>query len=242
MILLNRNADRTFTPLADKYLVREYVSSRIGAQYLVKLIWHGHDPGKIPFAALPEKCVIKTNHGSGGHLFAKGDVNRAQIIEHLRKALKENYYWHAREFQYFDIVPRILIEELLDDGEAIGLLDFRCWCFNGVVELIQVDNPSHSINPFYDRSWDRLALSHREGDYPSSQIPRPANLDELLSVAESLSAGIDFVRVDLYDIKGQIYFGELTFTPRAGIYDFRPESWDAALGAKWRPSEARRAS
>lgn len=240
MIFLDRSGDRAFTDLTDKYLVRDYVSKRIGEKYLVKLIWQGQDPRKIPFDTLPEKCVIKTNHGSGGHLFVKGDVDRARVIDHFRKALKENYYWRAREFQYFNIVPRIMIEELLDDGEPMGPLDFRCWCFNGAVELIQVDNRSYSINPFYDRPWQRLDLSHREGDYPLAEIPKPGNLDELLSVAETLSAGFDFVRVDLYNIRGRIYFGELTFTPRAGIYSFKPESWDAALGAKWRQGEVSR--
>jgi hypothetical protein len=236
MISMDRARDTTFTERADKYLVRDYVLKKVGEKHLVKLIWHGTDPRRIPFEALPDRCVIKTNHGSGGHLLVSGPVDRAAAIKHFNELLKENYYWHSREYQYYKIEPRILIEELIDDGVCLGPLDFRFWCFHGVTELIQVTNHANSIIAFYDAKWSKLNLSHRIGSFQDAQTARPANLSEMLAIAEALARDFDFVRVDLYNARGQIYFGELTFTPRAGIFNFEPKEWDEILGAKWRLS------
>jgi len=233
MIALERTSDRTLTPLVDKYLVRDYVRARVGPEYLVELLWHGKDPAEIPFDTLPAAYVIKTNHGSGGHVFVRGQVDRARVIARFQAASRENYYWRSREFQYFHIHPQALIEELLDDGVSGGPLDYRCWCFHGEVRLVQVDNHGYGRLEFYDRQWNRQELRHRAGGSEATSTAKPANLSELIEVARALSRGIDFVRVDLYNISGKIYFGELTFTPRAGLFRFQPEPWDATLGSWW---------
>jgi hypothetical protein len=139
---------------------------------------------------------------------------------------------HTYEYQYHDIVRQILIEEMLDDGEEDGPLDYRFWCFDGKIEVIQVDNNSHSINPFYDPIWQRIPGGYRTG-VRETVIGRPENLEEMMSVASRLSRGIDFVRVDLYDLKNRIVFGEMTFTPKAGKAKFDPPSWEDRLGEAW---------
>jgi hypothetical protein len=231
MILVNRHGNPVFTRLADKYLVRDYIRHKIGEKYLVNLIWHGKDPSEIPFIKLPARFVIKANHGSGKNIVVNGAFDQVQIIKQLSGWLQNNYYWTAREYHYYKIRPQILIEEFLDDGEPQGPLDYRFWCFNGRPELIQIDNHSHNINPFYNSEWKRLALQYREND--ECEITKPDNLQEMLLIASKLSADFDFVRIDLYKIKGQIYFGEFTFTPVAGKLRFKPESWDLMLGQKW---------
>jgi hypothetical protein len=234
MISMHR-ADVSFiTALADKYLVRNYVRTRVGEGHLIKLLWQGTKAEDIPFDTLPDKYMIKTNHQSGGGVLVDGGVDRQAVIGHFRKALKENYYWQARENQYYSIIPRIIIEEFIDDGCAFGPLDYRVWCFHGIPEIIQFDNHIHSIDPSYDKEWNKLEFTHRSRKFDDCDIARPANLAEMLSVAAKLSEGIDFVRVDLYNARGRIYFGELTFTPRAGILRFKPEAWDEILGEKWR--------
>src|SRR5262245_20349025 len=140
MIWINRNGHPVFTRLADKYRVRDYVTAKLGPQYLVKLLWHGIDPHKIPFDTLPEQYVIKTNHWSGDKVVVRGGVDHREIIEHFSKILGQSYYWVCREYYYHAIPPQVLIEELLDDGEPKGPLDYRFWCFDGVPELIQVTN------------------------------------------------------------------------------------------------------
>lgn len=232
MINVNRDGDERFTRLADKYLARDYVREKVGESYLIELLWSGTDPEKIPFDSLPPRCVIKTNHGSGGNIILDGAVDRDEVKRKLKRWLKQNYYWGAREYHYYYIPRRILVETFLEDGEQNGPLDYRFWCFEGKPEVIQVDNHAHDINPFYDTNWNKLDMSYREG-FKECDIKKPENFDEMLRVAAALSAEFDFVRVDLYNLKGQIYFGELTFTPRAGRIVFKPESWDLYLGEKW---------
>ena len=144
-----------------------------------------------------------------------------------------NINLHNYEYHYFSISPRILVEEFIEDGELDGPLDYRFWCFDGVPELIQVDNHAHSRMSSYDTSWNKLDLHYRK--YPEIRdIQKPKNFDQMLTVAAKLSRDFDFVRVDLYNSHGQIFFGEFTFTPFGGRFPLKPESWDLRLGQKWR--------
>ena len=232
MVLLNRHKDTRFTHFTDKCLARDHVRQRIGDGYLTKLVWHGADPRRIPFDHLPPRCIAKTNHGSGGNIILTPSTDRREAIRKLCRWLNENFYWAGREYQYYDIRPQILIEELLDDGQPDGPLDYRFWCFDGKPELIQIDDRTHGINPFYDTSWNKLPLHYREG-FKDFDIGPPKGLRDMLEVAAKLSSGFDFVRIDLYNVFGRIYFGEFTFTPVGGRLRLRPESWDKVLGRKW---------
>jgi len=234
MIALNRRQNPNFTQLTeltDKYTARAYVGSKVGEQHLLKLLWHGEDPSAIPFDTLPAEYVIKPNHASGQVIVVKGKADRADIISKLSVWLKRNYYWGGREYQYFHIKPRVIIEEYLKNQDGSGPLDYRFWCFKGIPEVIQVDNHAHDINPFFDTKWNLLDLYYREGAARPA-IAKPINFEQMILIASQLSAGFDFVRVDLYNVDGEIYFGEFTFTP-AGALKLRPESWDLTLGKKW---------
>jgi len=232
MVLISRYGNPVLTRLSDKFLVRDYVEHKIGEKYLIKLLWSGVDPSDIPFDGLPPKCIVKTNNGSGRNLIIQHAIHRQHVIEKLRMWLNENYHWVLREYQYYKIEPRIIIEEFLDDGRPDGPIDYRFWCFAGNPAMVQIDNSLHTIDLFYDIDWNLLQLRHRERNTECG-IPRPPNFAEMVSVASELSAEFDFVRVDLYNLNGGIKFGELTFTPRAGNIQFRPSSWDVFLGRKW---------
>jgi hypothetical protein len=233
MVTWNRgDMPSRFTQLADKYAVREYVASRVGEEYLIKLLWHGENPCAIPFDMLPAEYVVKPSHAGGQVIIVKGEVNREDIIRTLSGWLASNYYWQAREYQYYGIQPRIVIEEYLKTENASGLLDYRFWCFGGVPEVIQVDNHSHDINPFFDVQWNQLDLYYRP-KATRSFVPKPKNFERMVELASRLSEGIDFVRVDFYNIEGKIYCGELTLTPVGGIFTFTPQHWDSKLGEKW---------
>jgi hypothetical protein len=233
-ILSNRAGRSRFTQFVDKYAVREYVAGKIGDKHLVKLLWHGQDPQAIPFDALPREYVIKSNHASGQVIVVKGEADRPNITDKASMWLQTNYYWGGREYQYFDIRPRIMIEEYLRSHDGHGPLDFRFWCFGGCPEVIQVDNHAHDINPFFDAQWNLLDLHYRQGA-PRPALLRPPNLEEMISIASRLSAPFGFVRVDLYNVDSKIYFGEMTFTP-AGSLTIQPKSWDLRLGMKWNMS------
>jgi hypothetical protein len=232
MVAINRNGNKEYTRLADKYLAREFVKERIGQEHLIDLLWTGTRPEDIPFDSLPEKCIIKTNHGSGGNIVVNGKVDRHDTIRTVKRWLKQNYYWIADEYHYDAIPRRLLVEQLLNDGESNGPLDYRFWCFGGKPAIIQVDNHLHDINPFFDVDWNLLELSYRRKFRPCT-IRQPQNFDKMLEVASRLAAGFDFVRVDLYNVNGKIYFGEMTFTPVGGRFVFNPPSWDDKLGALW---------
>ena len=231
MIELNRNSDDRFGRFADKFTVRDYIRETIGECYLTQLFWSGIDPSKIPFNSLPAKCIIKTNHGCGGHIVYNPAMDRCVIVAHLRKNLADNYFWAMREYQYYNIRPRVIIEELLDDGFENGPLDYRIWCFDGKPEIIQVDNHTHSINPFYSLDWTKLPIHYRA--IGLEEIPKPVNLGEMIEVASKLSKGFDFVRVDLFNVKGRVVFGEMTLAPAAGSLKIDPPEWDLWLGEKW---------
>jgi hypothetical protein len=215
MIWVNRNGHPVFTRLADKYRVRDYVTAKLGPQYLVKLLWHGVDPRKIPFDTLPEQYVIKANHMSGGNVVVRGAADHREIIEHFSKMLRQSYYWQHREYHYHAILPKVMIEELLDDGKPKGPLDYRFYCFDGEPAFIQVTNSDQSINQFHDPQWKALDLHTRAVE--NCSIVQPDNLEQMLAAGSTLAAGFDFVRVDLYDMCGQVRFGEMTFTPGAGL-------------------------
>jgi hypothetical protein len=204
----------------------------VGERYLTRLYWQGFDPRRIPFDDLPERYVIKTNHGSGQVIFVNSTVNKEEVFAKLDRWLRINYYWRGREFQYFGIRPRVFIEEYLDDSVDGGPLDYRFWCFNGSPEVIQVDNHRHDINPFFDLNWNLLDLHYRTAAV-RQHVAKPPNFDEMLQVASALSAEFDFTRVDLYNINGRICFGELTFTPVGGGLRLTPSAWDERLGQIW---------
>jgi hypothetical protein len=232
MIDVNRRGDAVMTALSDKYLVRDYVAYRVGAQCLPNLYWHGTEPAEVPFDNLPRRYVLKTNHGCGQVIKVDGAPDRRAARARLARWLRSDYYWESREYQYSGIRPRILAEEYVDDGHEDGPLDYRFYCFEGEPALIQVGDHSHSVHHFYDLEWKRLSIRVRESkaEYP---IERPASLALMTDVARQLSMGLDFVRVDLYGIGDRALFGEMTFTPNAGFRPFQPKNHEYAIGELW---------
>ncbi|MFO0698454.1 MAG: ATP-grasp fold amidoligase family protein [Nitrospira sp.] len=232
MISWNRRVNPLFTQLTDKYAVRTHVAGTIGDEYLIKLLWHGENPLTIPFDRLPAQYVMKPSHTSQQVIVVKERAERANLISRASDWLTSNYYWNAREYQYYRITPRVMIEECLQNPDGSLPLDYKLWCFNGVPELIQVITHTRDMSAFFDRAWTLLDLSNKEGR-SQRPITKPTNLEEMIAIASKLSVGFGFVRVDLYNVKGRVYFGELTFTPTAGHMKLQPDSWDAALGKKW---------
>jgi protein associated with RNAse G/E len=231
MVSQQRRADPRLTACTDKYLVRDYVRSVLGDDYLIPLYWHGTDPARIPFDSLPSQYVVKSNHASSHVIRVDGEVRRDEVVAQATAWMRENYYWVWREEQYYRIRPRILVEGYLDDGYAAGPLDYRFYCFSGEPALIQVSDHVLDLHVFFDTDWHTLDVRFREGG--TYDVAQPPNLDEMISAAVALARPFDFVRVDLYNLHGDIRFGELTFTPSAGHRLFEPEPVEQALGQLW---------
>jgi hypothetical protein len=221
------------TICADKLAVREYVRDKIGAQYLIPLLWHTESPSDLCSDNMPDRSfVVKTNHDSGGVLLVKDktSVDWSHIRKSFAKQLKTNYYHRTKEWQYKNIKPCILIEELLLDRNQNIPVDYKIHCFNGKVSFIQIDSDrqkDHTRN-IYDSDWNLLDCRWLYEN--SAEASKPEMLKEMKSLAESIAKDFRYVRVDFYNISSKVYFGEITFHPESGFGKFEPSRWDKHFG------------
>ncbi len=219
----------------DKLKVREYVRQKIGDQVLSEIYWVGEDPGEIPFDELPTSFVLKTNHGCGYNIFVQDQSNldKSSAIEKLSKWLGINYGEEVLEWAYKHIQRRVYAEELLLDEAGTIPADYKFFVFAGKAAIVLICSDRHN-NPkwdFYDFDWNHLLVTP---DYPYSEedIRKPANLCIMRKYAETLGSGFDFVRVDLYDLKSRVVFGEMTYYPGSGFTNY-DQSYDEWLGSLW---------
>ena len=232
--LYNRRPE--YTQMVDKYAVKEYVAQVIGKEYIIPTIGVWDKFGQIDFSALPERFVLKTTHGGGGGGVAicnnKEYFDTAEAKRKLEKSLSADIYRNLREWPYKNVKKRIIAEKYIQDNDG-KLKDYKFFCFNGRVEFFKIDFDrfvGHHAN-YYDRNGQLLPFG--ESDYrPISQknLAIPQNLAAMIDIAEKLSAGIPFLRVDLYNVDAKIYFGELTFFPASGFGRISPEQYDCIIG------------
>ena len=251
-IPLNLDAPRTFcekiqclklsadtpllTRLTDKYAVRDWVAARIGAKHLIPLLGVWSRAEDVDFAALPQRFVLKANHGS--HMIRvvqdKASLNITTVRAEMSRWLTTNYAFKmSPQMQYANIPRRIVAEEYVENGDG-ELHDWKVWCFKGRAHYVEfMSRKDKRLRFVYlDREW-RLAPFRYSNvhDEPLPPPPKPDNLDELLRLAEALAAGFEFVRVDFYRIDDGTYlFGEMTFSPAGGNGQFTPPEWNAKLG------------
>jgi len=229
--LYDRNSK--YKLLSDKFLVRKYVSQKIGDVYLNQLIAVYSSPEDIDFNELPNQFVLRMAHGSGWNIICH-DKNQLDIEECRKKLFhwsKQDYYHLGREWVYKKIKPRILCEKFLSGDPKLGLLDYKIFCFHGNPKYIQVDidrYTNHSRD-FYDVNWKKQYFSIMYPLY-KHDIPRPKHLDKMLEISKILADKIPFCRVDLYSFQETVLFGEITFYPGCGFEKFYPSIMDEKLG------------
>jgi hypothetical protein len=226
-----------WTQLQDKHTAREYVRARIGKGALPRLYWVTKDPADIPFDELPQKFVVKPNHGSGWIVLVpdKARVNRPELVETCRGWLRQNYYYYFHERHYKSIVPCIMVEEYIDDGTGLPATQYRLHVFGGRVELISVVPGGSSDIHRYRRPADVTGrwTDVRGSDNNAQDLDPPPHIATMIEYAEALSTGLDYIRVDLYDTPDKVYFGELTPTTGAGMTPFGSREIDLCLGKLW---------
>ena len=205
----------------------------IGEEYLIPIcgIWDSVED--IDFEALPEKCVLKCTHDSGSVAIVDKNTNREEVKKKLKKWLAADYYLRGREWPYKNVKRRVIGEMFMEDPTTIGLNDYKFMCFNGEPQMLMVCSERTEMGPkvtFLDLDWNRLPF---ERHYPASDRPieKPKNFDLMIDICKKLAVGMPFVRVDLYEIKGKVYFGELTLYPGCGFEEFRPDEWDEKVGS-----------
>ena len=223
--------------VADKWRVREYVESKGLKEILNDALYAGDDPDEIPFEDLPDRFVIKANHGSRWNMFVRDKelVNSAEIEEQCKKWLGQRWSVtaHSHEKHYDTIPPKIIVERYIEDNEYGFPLDYKFFCFHGKVHFIRVFFGRHRDKKVLtlDASWQVMDIMREPAYLGSAEVP--SHLEEMIRVAECLSADFDFIRVDLYSPDdAKIVFGELTLSPANANVRLRREC-DFKMGKLW---------
>jgi hypothetical protein len=224
-----------YTSLVDKSLVKEYVSKIIGCNHVIPTLGVWNKFEEIDFSQLPNQFVLKCTHDSGGLVICKdkSKLNIECAKKTIKKALKSKYYRSYREWPYKNVVPRIIAETYMED-ESGELKDYKFFCFDGKVKALFIASDRQKKDEdtkfdFFDRDFNHLPFTN---GHPNARVqPRkPQMYEEMLGLAETLSKGFPHVRVDLYEVGKQIYFGEMTFFHWSGFVPFNPEEWDYKFG------------
>jgi hypothetical protein len=222
----------SYSHLADKYEVRQFIINRIGEEYLNELYGSYDSADEIDFNNLPERFVIKATHGSGWNLICKdkSQLNPTETKRLLNSWLKVNYYNLGKEKIYKNIKPRLVVEEYLEDKNK-QLLDYKFFCFKGIPKYVQIDVDRYTNHTrcFYDMDWKKEAFTVHFPFY-EGEVLKPLHFDKMKDLSAELSRDFTFVRVDLYNVDGRIVFGELTFTPGNGYENFHPQRNDLMFG------------
>lgn len=221
------------TRLVDKCTSREVVIEKVGVNYIIPIIRKWNCAEEISLEDLPDQFVLKCNHDGGVIVCrdkASFDLEKAK--EQLSKRLRVNYYDHAREWPYKNIVPCIFAEPFVKDGDRENLPVYKFMCFSGkprIIQTIQNDKTAYETIDYFDLDWNLLALHQ---NYNNSEYPfeRPALLHEMIEVASTLCEGYPFIRIDLYQANGRVLFSEFTLFSDAGFEAFHPDAWDRKLG------------
>jgi hypothetical protein len=206
---------------ADKYLVRGYVENNGLSNILNVLFGVYNSEEEINFNELPNQFVLKATHGCGYNIICrdKSKLDIAETKQKLKTWMNSIYGLKSGEWHYSEIRPRVICEKYLNELDTSkSIVDYKIHCFNGqpyYFEIIYERSGNKIKESFYNLQWEKLNLTKKEGD----DVAQPKNLAAMIQSALVLAKPFPFVRVDFYEIKGQLYFGELTFTPLGGMQD-----------------------
>jgi len=224
---------------ADKYAVREYIRGKGLGSILTELYAVFERPEDIRLNQLPEKFVLKLSNGSGTNLLCrdKRKLTEPDVIRKFRQFVFQAKANPGREWPYTQAKPVIIAEQLLEDEAHVNnaVSDYKIFCYDGKPEYVicisdrYSDRCNHLV---YDTRWNKILVAS-EGARIEEDAPKPENLQEMLDIAAKLSEEFPFARIDLYSLKGKIYFGEITFYPWSGYMEFEPDEFDFDLGEKF---------
>lgn len=221
-----------YTTLVDKYRVKQYVSDKIGLQFVVPLLAVYNSVNEIDLSTLPNQFVLKCNHDSGSFAICR-DKNNFDIESAKRKldkGLKTDFYKIAREWPYKNVKRCIIAEQYLDAEDGV-LCDYKFFCFNGEPKFMYIgaDKADEPTSDFYDMDFNHLPIRMVD---PNAAVPplRPQCFEQMKQIASTLSKGIPHVRVDFYCVNNKIYFGEYTFYHMGGFSEVKPSEWNNRLG------------
>ena len=226
-----------YTKLVDKYKVREYISEKIGEDYLIPLLGVWDDPEEIDFDSLPNKFVLKCNHNSGLGMCIctdKSKIDIKKVKNELKSGLAQNYYLNGREWPYKNVSRKIICEKYMTDETGKNLRDYKFYCFDGKPKIVGIyqdrNSDKETTGDFFDMNFEWVDLKFGMPN-ALNKPQKPQKFQEMIKIAEILSEGIPEIRVDLYISNNKIYFGELTFFDGGGFDKIEPLEWDYKLGS-----------
>lgn len=228
--------DDLVSKCAGRVGVREYVKEQGFDDLLIKIYGVFDKFEDIDFSKLPNQFVLKCSHGSAMNYicYDKNKINYDELKKKFNKWLKTNYGKKTLELHYSKIKPQIIIEELMLENNKLPT-EYKIHVFNGKAKNLYVVT-SRGVDIRYNNyyiDWTPFDGSQFNGwkktDYP---LKKPSNFDKMVEVADKLASKFPFVRVDLYNINGKIYFSEMTFTPAKGTLILDDDQCDFEMG-KW---------
>jgi hypothetical protein len=235
---LNHNTnDNKVIQRADKYAVRDFIIEKGFPETLVTLLGVWSKPEDIDWKKLPERFILKINNASGpDYIWLVNDRSKFSVADfevEVRARLKHRYGENTGEFHYSKMPTKIIAEQLLED-EGRPLKDYKFYCFDGRVEFLSIEekNPNgRHVRDYYAIDGSRHHVKFFN-DLPTPDRPYtlPDNFNKMIHMAESLSQSYPHIRVDLYNLNGHVFFGEMTYTPENGMTAWNPRSLDLVYG------------
>lgn len=223
--------------LVDKATAKEEVAKIIGEQYIIPTIGVYEKFEDIDFDKLPNQFVIKCTHDCASVIICrdKSNFNIKKARKKINKALSVTYYGeNAREWVYSQIKPRIIIEKFMKNKDSDDIVDYKFFCFNGKPEVMYIstglENHATASISFADMDYNLLDIERADYKALDKLPPKPKSFEEMKKIAKKLSKNFPQVRVDLYEINGRPYFGELTFYTCGGMIDWKKHEYDERLG------------
>ena len=228
------------TQCADKYAVREYVAKQGCGDILNELYGYWTNADDIDFDKLPNKFVLKNNYFYHMNLVvtdkSKLDIEATRRL--MAQWLKSNGHLYRSEMQYAAIPKKIIAEKFIETEDGLAPTDYKIYCCNGepLYVMVCIGREQNVLPKFY--YFDIKGNLQRELTKDGQNAPAdfhydiPAGWDKMIECAKKLSAPFPFVRADFYIEKGKVIFGELTFTPAAGLDSEKLHETDLAIGQK----------
>lgn len=226
-----------YIQMVDKCLVKQYVASIIGQEYVIPMIAVWNHPNEIEWDQLPNQFVLKTNHdgGSNGIVICKDKetFNKRNALRELKHSYNRSSYLIGREWPYKMVNHKVFAEEYMEDKQYGELRDYKFFCFDGEVKMLFVATGrsvvEHAYFNYFDADFNMLNLKNGH-PLSSEPISKPQSFELMKELASKLSKGLPHVRVDFYEVNGHPYFGEFTFFHMGGTGNFEPAEWNQILG------------
>ena len=229
---------KILTDLTNKFTVREYVKEKVGIEYLNEIYGYYESVDEIDFDKLPQQYILKAVHGCRKNLIVT-DKNKLDIPntkKTLNQWLTYNHYKKVGfEWAYKNIKPAIIVEKYLNEENHSILTDYKFYCFNGKFGFVFVVKEFEGVQlqAFYDKHFEKLPFNSKNRDCwieEHHKLKKPLFFDKMIEIAEILADRFPYVRVDMYYIDNQIIFGEMTFYPGDGKYEFTPDIYNKIIG------------